>query len=99
MTRTASSRPTEGRRNTRDWARSKRPTIRRISSASTPTSSLHEARNDLPSRRVAMRTFDHFIDGELTPSRSGKTFDDVDPTTGKVIARVAEGGAAEVDAA
>jgi len=46
-----------------------------------------------------MRTFQHFIDGEPTPSRSGRTFDDVCPVDGSVIARVAEGGAPEVDAA
>jgi aminomuconate-semialdehyde/2-hydroxymuconate-6-semialdehyde dehydrogenase len=41
----------------------------------------------------------HFIDGEHTPSRSGTTFPDVDPVTGRVIAEVAEGGRDEVDAA
>jgi aminomuconate-semialdehyde/2-hydroxymuconate-6-semialdehyde dehydrogenase len=46
-----------------------------------------------------MKEWRHFIDGELTPSASGKTFDDVSPVTGETIARVAEGGAAEVDAA
>lgn len=46
-----------------------------------------------------MRTVLHFINGEFTPSRSGATFADVDPTTGRAFAQVAEGGEAEVDAA
>lgn len=46
-----------------------------------------------------MRTIQHFIDGELTPSQRGQTFPDVDPVTGRIIAEVAEGGAPEVDAA
>ena len=50
-----------------------------------------------PARR--MRDIHHFIDGEATPSRSGRTFDDINPADGTVIARVAEGGAEEVDAA
>ncbi|HZH27232.1 MAG TPA: aldehyde dehydrogenase family protein [Azospirillaceae bacterium] len=39
------------------------------------------------------------IGGELVPSRSGRTFDVVNPATGKVIGRAAEGDAADVDAA
>ena len=46
-----------------------------------------------------MKDIHHFINGEMTPSQSGKTFDDVNPATGKVIAKVAEGGKPEVDAA
>jgi aminomuconate-semialdehyde/2-hydroxymuconate-6-semialdehyde dehydrogenase len=46
-----------------------------------------------------MRELHHFIDGQFRPSRAGNTFDDVNPVDGKVIARVAEGGAAEVEAA
>jgi aminomuconate-semialdehyde/2-hydroxymuconate-6-semialdehyde dehydrogenase len=46
-----------------------------------------------------MRTIQHFIDGEYRPSASGRTFRDVDPRTGAVIAEVAEGGAPEVEAA
>ena len=48
---------------------------------------------------MTARAIHHFIDGEFTPSRSGKTFDDIDPRTGRVIATVAEGGREEVDAA
>ncbi len=41
----------------------------------------------------------HFINGEYTASQSGKTFDKVDPATGKVIAKVASGDVGEVNAA
>ena len=41
----------------------------------------------------------HFINGEYTASQSGKTFDKVDPATGQVIAHVASGDTAEVNAA
>ncbi|HEX4422012.1 MAG TPA: 2-hydroxymuconic semialdehyde dehydrogenase [Kofleriaceae bacterium] len=44
-----------------------------------------------------MRQIHHFINGE--PVASARTFDDIDPRTGEVIAQVAEAGAAEVDAA
>ena len=44
-----------------------------------------------------MRQIHHFINGEFLPSAN--TFDDVDPRTGEVIANVAEGGRAEVEAA
>ena len=46
-----------------------------------------------------MRAFQHFIGGEFTPSRSGRTFDDVNPVDGQVIGTVSEGGEAEVEAA
>ena len=39
------------------------------------------------------------IDGKWVPARSGKTFEVSDPATGGVIAHVAEGDAADVDAA
>ena len=41
----------------------------------------------------------HFIDGRLVPSRSGATFDTVNPATGAVLAQVARGDGADVDAA
>ncbi len=41
----------------------------------------------------------HFIDGRLVPSLSGATFDTVNPATGAVLARVARGIDADVDAA
>ena len=41
----------------------------------------------------------HFIDGRLVPSVSGATFDSVNPATGAVLAQVARGEQADVDAA
>lgn len=41
----------------------------------------------------------HFINGEFVGSASGKTFQDINPATGEVIAVVHEGGAVEVDRA
>lgn len=41
----------------------------------------------------------HFINGEYVESQSGKTFENISPVTGRVIGRVCEAGAAEVDAA
>src|SRR5271170_4811605 len=40
-----------------------------------------------------------FIGGKWVDAKSGKTFDTYDPGTGRVIARVAEGDAADIDAA
>lgn len=40
-----------------------------------------------------------FIGGQWVPAKSGKTFDTINPATEDVIARVAEGEAADVDAA
>lgn len=39
------------------------------------------------------------IDGKWVPARSGRVFDTYDPGTGRVIARVAEGDAADIDLA
>ena len=38
-----------------------------------------------------------FINGERAPSRSGKTFDAIDPATGQVFSQVAEGAPGDVD--
>uniref|UniRef100_UPI002869FE48 aldehyde dehydrogenase family protein n=1 Tax=Methylibium sp. TaxID=2067992 RepID=UPI002869FE48 len=46
-----------------------------------------------------MRSVQHFINGEFAVSASGQTFDKRSPLDNAVIARIAEGGAAEVDAA
>ena len=43
------------------------------------------------------RAFGHFIDGRFTPGRDH--FDSVDPATGRPLARIAQAGADEVDAA
>ncbi|KAK6944990.1 Aldehyde dehydrogenase domain [Dillenia turbinata] len=40
-----------------------------------------------------------FINGEFVDSISGKTFETIDPRTGEVLARVAEGGKEDVDLA
>jgi len=40
-----------------------------------------------------------FIDGQWTPAKSGRTFATLNPATEEVIAQVAEGDAADVDAA
>ena len=40
-----------------------------------------------------------FIGGQWVPAKSGKTFDTINPATEEVIAQVAEGDAADVDAA
>ena len=45
------------------------------------------------------REHGHLINGRWRPSVSGETFDVQDPATGGCIARVAAGGAAEIDAA
>lgn len=46
-----------------------------------------------------MKEIQHLINGEFVGSASGRMFDDINPATGKVIARVHEGGKAEIDAA
>ncbi len=45
------------------------------------------------------QTFRLYIDGEFCDSASGSWFDDINPATGETIARVAEGGAEDVDRA
>ncbi|WP_417565109.1 2-hydroxymuconic semialdehyde dehydrogenase [Marinobacter sp.] len=46
-----------------------------------------------------MKEIKHYINGHYVGSADGKLFDNVNPTTGKVIAKVHEGGRDEVDAA
>lgn len=41
--------------------------------------------------------FGHFINGAFVPSASGKTFDTFEPAIGKVLAKLANAGAADVD--
>src|SRR4051795_7130089 len=52
-------------------------------------------------RRTTRRTFQTkmLIDGQWRDSASGKTFDTINPATEEVIARVAEGDAADIDLA
>ena len=46
-----------------------------------------------------MKTIDNFIDGRFVPPVSGQYLDDINPATGKVLARIADSDAADVDAA
>ncbi len=46
-----------------------------------------------------MREIRHFIDGAYVASQSGRTFDDINPANGELIAKVHEAGQIEVDAA
>ena len=43
--------------------------------------------------------FGHFVNGAFTPSLSGKSFDTVEPATGKILAKLAVGDASDVDSA
>ena len=54
---------------------------------------------DTPAVRPQIRQTDCFIGGKWIPAASGKTFDTINPATEEVIAQVAEGDAADVDAA
>jgi betaine-aldehyde dehydrogenase len=47
----------------------------------------------------AVAHYDLLIDGKFVPAVSGETFDVLNPATNEVIARVAKGGPADVDAA
>src|SRR6266508_6961689 len=46
-----------------------------------------------------MRQYQLFIDGEFADAASGKTFETHDPSTGEVVARVAEAGPEDADRA
>lgn len=48
---------------------------------------------------TAAKDIQNFIAGEYVPARSGRAFDKRSPVDGRLIARVAEAGEAEVDAA
>jgi aldehyde dehydrogenase (NAD+) len=50
-------------------------------------------------RQPEVRQTQCFIGGQWLPAKSGKTFETVNPATEEVIAQVAEGDAADVDAA
>ena len=49
--------------------------------------------------RVKVKQTKMLIDGKWVDSASGKTFETLNPATGEVIARVAEGDKADVDKA
>src|SRR5262245_24689834 len=40
-----------------------------------------------------------FINGRAVPASSGKTFESINPATGRVLARIAEGDAQDIDQA
>ncbi|MEC9339866.1 MAG: aldehyde dehydrogenase [Pseudomonadota bacterium] len=44
-----------------------------------------------------MKELKHFINGEFVGSESGKSFEDINPATGEMIATVHEGGEPEID--
>jgi len=58
--------------------------------------------SDAPARAwLAARggVFDHYIGGRWTEPDGGERFDSIDPSTGAVLGRVAQGSAADIDAA
>jgi aldehyde dehydrogenase (NAD+) len=58
--------------------------------------------SDAPARAwLAMHggVFDHNIGGRWTEPGTGERFDSIDPSTGAVLGRVAQGNAADIDAA
>src|SRR5437868_4231478 len=50
-------------------------------------------------RAFAERTHELLIDGELEPGADGRTFETIDPATGRPITQVAQAGAQDVDRA
>jgi acyl-CoA reductase-like NAD-dependent aldehyde dehydrogenase len=58
-----------------------------------------QARNEKVNKWLAERQPTMLINNKMVPAESGRTFDTINPTTGLVLARVAEGDAADVDAA
>ncbi len=48
-------------------------------------------------RFLSRKDFKHFINGKSTPALSGKTFATYDPSSGAVLARLAEGEAEDID--
>ncbi len=63
---------------------------------SDPRSAVHVS---IKTPHVDIRHTQLLIDGKFVPAVSGKTFETVNPTNGKVIANVAEGDKADVDLA
>lgn len=60
--------------------------------------SVHILKNSIPAAAVAA-TEDALIGGRRVPARSGRYFESFNPATEEVVAQVAEGDAADVDAA
>src|SRR6187551_3406209 len=63
----------------------------------TGTSAMERAERLKAALRAAPRRL--LIDGKAVASHSGETFETVNPATGEVLARVARGGAADIDQA
>jgi aldehyde dehydrogenase (NAD+) len=58
--------------------------------------------SDAPARAWLAKhdgVFDHYIGGRFTAPDSGERFESVDPSTGGLLGRVAQGSAADIDAA
>jgi len=58
--------------------------------------------SDAPARAWLAKhegVFDHYIGGRFTAPDGGERFESVDPSTGALLARVAQGSAADIDAA
>jgi aldehyde dehydrogenase (NAD+) len=54
---------------------------------------------DAAERFLSRRQYGLFIDGQEVPAASNKTFETSDPSTGKVLGRLAEGDVADIDRA
>src|SRR5258708_13382485 len=65
----------------------------------TATAIAGQARNPRINEWLAWLQPALLIGNKWVPARSGKTFETINPTTGKVLATVAEGDAADVDEA
>ncbi|KMO42777.1 betaine-aldehyde dehydrogenase [Methylobacterium variabile] len=62
---------------------------------------IHDTAPAIPAEIRTWLSREHrlLIDGQWVPAQSGKTFEVTDPATGEVVARVAEGDAADIDRA
>src|SRR5260370_42003350 len=70
-----------------------------MSAGTTATAIPGQARNPRINQWLASLRPALLIGNQWVPARSGKTFETINPTTGKVLATVAEGDAADVDEA
>src|SRR4051794_19809376 len=83
----------------KDTPRARRPARGAGGPASPPRRSTTDMATATEPRRATRRTFQTkmLIDGQWRDSASGKTFETVNPATEEVIARVAEGDAADIE--
>lgn len=61
--------------------------------------SYNDESSELPSKIPAIKFTKLFINGEFVDAVSGKTFETIDPRTGEVISRIAEGDKEDIDLA